>query len=253
MQKPIQSPSLAIALKQSMNVCRIAMILVLTAIWPYLGHSRQSNSGRGAPLKAPVAIYKVAPLHPDALYRRAIEGEAVVSVTVDVFGNATDPKVESASAPEFGEAAKKAASEWIFEPATKDGVPTEVRAKLPFVFEIAFEHKMNVEMEREVFVELSGPIIPSSELAEDPLPSYVPQFSQFYPKAFRNTGKSAAVNLEFVISPKGHVLNPRILSISAEGFEEAALKAISHMEYQPILVDGEAVYVSMIRPIQITE
>ena len=147
----------------------------------------------------------------------------------------------------------KAASEWIFEPATKDGVPKEVRAKLPFVFEIAFEHMMNIEIGREVFVELSGPIIPSSELAEDPLPTYVPQFSKFYPKAFRNMGKSAAVNLEFVISPKGLVLNPRILSISAKGFEKAALMAISHMEYQPIIVDGQAVHVSMIRPIQVTE
>ena len=84
----------------------------------------------------------------------------MVVVIVDIFGKASDPQVESASQPKFGEAAMKAASEWIFEPATKDGVPKEVRAKLPFVFEIAFEHMMNIEIGREVFVELSGPIIP---------------------------------------------------------------------------------------------
>ena len=253
MQKPTQSPSLATAPKQFMNVCRTAIIPILAAAIPFLGYPQQSGSINSGTLTAPVAIYKVSPTHPEDLYRKAIEGEAVVSIIVDIFGNATDPQVESASQPKFGEAAMKAASEWIFEPATKGGVPIEVRAKLPFVFEIAFEHKMNVEIGREVFVELSGPIIPSSELAEDPLPSYVPQFSKFYPKAFRSTGKSAAVNLQFVISPKGLVLNPRILSISAKGFEKAALMAISHMEYQPIIVDGEAVHVSMIRPIQVTE
>ena len=229
------------------------MVPILAAALAGQSHSQNSGSGKGGALNPPVAIYKVSPIHPEELYIKAIEGEGVVSVNVDIFGNATEPQVESASQPEFGEAAAKAASEWIFEPATKDGVPAEVRAKLPFVFEIAFEHKLNVEMGREVFVELDRPVIPSSDLAEDPLPSYVPQFSKFYPKAFRDTGKSAAVNLEFVISPKGLVLNPRILSISAEGFEKAALMALSHMEYQPILVDGDPVYVSMIRPIQITE
>lgn len=201
----------------------------------------------------PVPIYKVSPKHPDDLYARAMEGEAIVAVTVDMFGSVLNPEVESSTHQDFGVAAVLAASEWIFEPATKAGVPIESRVKLPFVFEITFEHKMNVEMGREVFIELKGPIVPSSDLDKDPLPSYVPPFSNFYPENFRNSGKSAAVNLEFVISPTGDVLNPRILSITTEGFEEAALKAISSMKYRPVMVDGKAAYVSMIRPIQLTE
>lgn len=201
----------------------------------------------------PVAIYKVSPKHPESLYAKAIEGKAVVTVTVDIFGSARDPEVESATHEEFGFSAMIAASEWVFEPATKKGVPIEIRAKLPFIFEIAFEHKMNVEMGRDVFVELTEPILSSSDLDRDPLPSYVPPFSNFYPEQFRSTGKSAAANLEFVISPTGVVLNPRILSITNEGFEKAALQAISSMKYRPIKVGGEAVYVSMIRPIQLTE
>ncbi len=121
------------------------------------------------------------------------------------------------------------------------------------LYEVTFEHKMNVETGRSIYVELNGPIIPSSELDRDPLPSYVPPFSKFYPESFRKTGKSAAVNLEFIISPKGEVLNPKILSITTEGFEKAALLAISSMKYRPIEQDGKAVYVSMIRPIQLTE
>jgi TonB family protein len=108
-------------------------------------------------------------------------------------------------------------------------------------------------MGREIFVELNHAIVPSSELDKDPLPSYVPPFSNFYPENFRNSGKSAAVNLEFVIAPNGEVLNPRILSITTNGFEKAALQAISSMKYRPVVVDGKPAYVSMIRPIQLTE
>lgn len=102
------------------------------------------QSGGNRNLLPPVPIYKVSPKHPDDLYARAIEGETVIAVTVDIFGGATKPKVETATHPDFGIAAYQAASEWIFEPPTKDDVPIESSVKLPFVFEIAFEHKLNV-------------------------------------------------------------------------------------------------------------
>ena len=86
-----------------------------------------SNQGENRKLLPLVPIYKVSPKHPDDLYARAIEGEAVIAVTVDIFGGATKPKVETATHPDLGIAASQAASEWIFEPATKDGVPIESR------------------------------------------------------------------------------------------------------------------------------
>ncbi len=227
--------------------------LLMTAAILAAGTGLSKEGSVDGEVVPPVPIYKVSPTHPEPLYSKAIEGEAVILVTVDMFGSVRDAEVESATHEEFGPAALQAATEWVFEPATLDGMPIEIRVKLPFAFDITFEHKMNVEMGREIFVELKGPIIPSSELDKTPLPSYVPPFSNFYPESFRSTGKSAAVNLEFVISPKGEVLNPRILSITTEGFEEAALKAVSSMKYRPVMVDGKAVYVSMIRPIQLTE
>ncbi|MBN11704.1 MAG: hypothetical protein CMI17_01670 [Opitutaceae bacterium] len=212
-----------------------------------------SNQGENRNLLPPVPIYKVSPKHPDDLYASAIEGEAVIAVTVDIFGGTTKPKVETETHPDFGIAASQAASEWIFEPATKDGVPIESRVKLPFVFEIAFEHKFNVEMGREIFVKLNHTVVPSSELDKDPLPKYVPPFSDFYPENFRGSGKSASVNLEFIIAPNGEVLNPHILTLTTNGFEKAALQAISSMKYPPVVVDGKPAYVHMIRPIQLTE
>lgn len=198
----------------------------------------------------PTAIYKVDPVHPTELYDRGIEGEAIVIASVDMFGTVLNPVVDMASDEEFGLAAMIAASEWIFEPATRKGVPIAVRVKIPFTFKIAFEHKLNVEQGREVFKEIDVPVIPSFELDQAPIPSFVPAFDQFYPAELVNTGKSAAVSVEFVIDPDGYVINPRVVSASAPGFEEAAKRAVAHLKYKTIRVEGQPVFVSLMMPIQ---
>ncbi|EDY84971.1 TonB family C-terminal domain protein [Verrucomicrobiia bacterium DG1235] len=198
----------------------------------------------------PAAIYKIDPTHPSELYARGIEGEAIIIASIDMFGSVIEPIVDRATDEEFGLAAMIAASEWIFEPASKNGVPIAVRVKIPFTFKIAFEHKLNVEMGREVFKEVDVPVIPSFELDQAPLPTFVPAFDEFYPTEFINTGKTSAVSLEFIINPDGNVINPRIVSISTPGFEEAALRAVSHIKYKTIRVEGQPVYVSLMMPIQ---
>ncbi len=198
----------------------------------------------------PTAIYKVDPTPPAELYARGIEGEAIIIVSVDVLGTVSDPEVDQATHEEFGLAAMLAASEWIFEPATRNGVPIAVRVKIPFKFKIAFEHKLNVEMGREVFKELDVPVTPSFELDQAPMPKFIPAFDEFYPEEFINTGKGAAVSVEFIVNPDGNVMNPRIVSTSSPGFEEAAMRAVSRIQYQPIRVEGHPVYVSIMMPIQ---
>jgi len=198
----------------------------------------------------PTAIYKVDPSHPEELYSRGIEGEAIIIASIDMFGTVIEPIVDRASHEEFGLAAMIAAAEWIFEPATKNGVPIAISVKIPFNFEIAFEHKLNVEMGREVFRELDVPVIPSFELDQAPTPSFIPAFDEFYPDDLKNTGKSSAVSLEFIINPDGNVINPRIVSISTPGFEEAAMRAVSHIKYKTVRVEGQPVFVSIMMPIQ---
>lgn len=198
----------------------------------------------------PEAIYKIDPTHPPSLYKRGIEGEAVIIASIDRFGSVVDPMVDRATHDEFGLAAMLAASEWIFEPATQNGVPISLKVKIPFQFTISYEHKLNVELGRPVFQKIDVPIIPSFELEQAPLPTFVPAFAQFYPKEFKNTGKAASVSVEFVIDPEGYVVNPRIISISTPGFEMAAIRAVSHMRYKTIRVDGHPVYASISMPIQ---
>ncbi|NEQ68679.1 MAG: TonB family protein [Symploca sp. SIO2D2] len=204
-------------------------------------------------IEPPMPIYKVDPKHPEELFVQGVEGEAIIIVTVDLFGSVADPVVDTATHEEFGLAALLAASEWIFEPATRNGVPIEIRAKIPFKFSISFEHRLNIQMGREVFKKIEVPIIPSSELDRAPLPSFVPAFVDFYPEEFRETGKSASLSIEFIIAPDGHVHNPRVTNASASGFNQAALRAVANIKYQPIEVEGIPAYVSMLMPIQMSE
>lgn len=225
-------------------------LLALLGFCFNISAQEQEKAEKEGELIPPTAIYKIDPTHPSELYNRGIEGEAIIIASVDMFGTVVDPIVDRTTHEEFGLAAMLAASEWIFEPASKNGVPMAVRVKIPFTFKIAFEHKLNVEMGREVFKEVDVPVTPSFELDQAPMPKFIPAFDEFYPEDYINTGKSAAVSVEFIVNPNGNVINPRIVSISTPGFEEAALRAVSHIQYKTIRVEGQPVHVSIMMPIQ---
>ena len=229
---------------------RIRRVLATGLVATIAGSDLPADEKQEDEIIPPTAIYKIDPTHPQELYDRGVEGEAIIIASIDRFGTVIEPIVDRASHEEFGLAAMIATSEWIFEPATKNGVPIAISVKIPFNFEIAFEHKLNVEMGREVFKELEVPVIPSFELAQTPVPSFMPAFDAFYPEDLKNTGKSSAVSLEFIINPSGKVINPRIVSISTPGFEEAAMRAVSHIKYNTVRFEGQPAYVSITLPIQ---
>ncbi|MCH6256031.1 energy transducer TonB [Puniceicoccaceae bacterium K14] len=201
----------------------------------------------------PQAVYKVDPSHPPELFEKGIAGHAIIVGTVDMFGSIINPHIESATHNEFGMAAILACSEWIFEPATKNGVPIEIGIRLPFNFEISFEHALNVELGREVFKKIEDPILPSADLDISPSPRFIPVFDDFYPEEFEGSGVAAALSIEFIIGPEGLVHNPKVISSSMDGFEEAALEAVSQIKYQPIAVNGKHAYISMKLPVHISE
>jgi TonB family protein len=74
------------------------------------------------------------PEYPKALYRKGIDGRAVISFVIDARGAIGDPAVVSTSQPEFGQAALVAIRQWRFLPRVKDGRPVESRARMPFEF-----------------------------------------------------------------------------------------------------------------------
>lgn len=91
-------------------------------------------TGAGPGVEPPKLVRRPQPQYPSRARRRRIEGQVDVKVLVDEYG-----KVLQVSAPgpdEYGflRAARQAAEESLFEPATRDGIPGRMWTILSFDF-----------------------------------------------------------------------------------------------------------------------
>lgn len=87
--------------------------------------------------KPPVPVRTVEPEYPAQARREKIEGVVNVCVWISASGEIDSATVVNEDAPrELCEAAVKAALEWRFKPATKNGVPVAVRYILPIGFSL---------------------------------------------------------------------------------------------------------------------
>jgi TonB family protein len=75
-----------------------------------------------------------APEYPRALYKKKVEGTAVLSFKITPDGSIDDPVVTEATQPEFGAAAMAVIKQWRFLPKVVNGHPVEAKAKMPFKF-----------------------------------------------------------------------------------------------------------------------
>lgn len=75
--------------------------------------------------------------YPPKLYRRGVEGEARLLVEIDEGGRVEVLGVESCTDPLFAEAARAAASEFLYESPIKGGEKVRARFVLPVPFKIS--------------------------------------------------------------------------------------------------------------------
>jgi TonB family protein len=94
-------------------------------------------AARVATLKpaAPRPFFGSMPAYPAALRSTGLKGTAVVAMRITAEGKVTDPVLESASEPPFGEAALAAVRTWRFLPRVVDGRPVETRVSMPIAFD----------------------------------------------------------------------------------------------------------------------
>lgn len=85
-------------------------------------------------IKQPKALNDVKGIYPPEYrdLRRVVRIELILSI--DAQGNVGNVKVKKGAEPEFNEAAIKAVRQLRFEPATKNGVPTDFNLKWVVVF-----------------------------------------------------------------------------------------------------------------------
>lgn len=74
----------------------------------------------------PKAIKKTSAKYPDSARSRKLEGVVSMSLLVSETGQVTEVKVVQSANPILDDAAVTAVKQWLFQPATKNGVPVKV-------------------------------------------------------------------------------------------------------------------------------
>ncbi|WP_236919065.1 energy transducer TonB [Ereboglobus luteus] len=82
----------------------------------------------------PRPVWRAAPVPPRAFAGKEVKGETTIEFIIDREGRACLPRIVQASHPEFGWAAVTALNQWVFDPLTRGGQPTEARVRVPFSF-----------------------------------------------------------------------------------------------------------------------
>lgn len=76
------------------------------------------------------------PRYPTALQQSGQDGSAVIEFFLDPAGDAQLPRVVSATAPEFGDAAVQAVATWRYTPPLLRGKPVTARVQIPIDFSL---------------------------------------------------------------------------------------------------------------------
>jgi TonB family protein len=85
----------------------------------------------------PRILYKPSPVYPEGAYVTRAKGRVDLSLVVDTLGVTQQVKILREDPPGmgFGEAAAQAVGEWIWEPASMDGVPVEMGWQVSLLFD----------------------------------------------------------------------------------------------------------------------
>ena len=91
-------------------------------------------SPRSAYDTPPKFVKGYAPFFPEAEGRKRQVGYALAEFTITPDGKARNIRILKATTYNFAEEAGYTVRDWTFAPATKNGQPVSVRARLPFTF-----------------------------------------------------------------------------------------------------------------------
>jgi TonB family protein len=84
----------------------------------------------------PTLLYDIQPQYTKEAFRKHIQGDVVMSLTVTKTGSATDVKVVKSLDPGLDASAIAAVQQWRWRPATLDGQPADHTAKVATHFKI---------------------------------------------------------------------------------------------------------------------
>ena len=90
----------------------------------------------GGDLTQPEVVHYEPPLYPPEMRKAGISGPVVASVLIDIAGIVREVEIVESPADGLSAAATEAVEQWVFEPATKDGEPVDVRFMVTVMFRL---------------------------------------------------------------------------------------------------------------------
>lgn len=87
--------------------------------------------------RRPEVMAPVSPVYPSELRKARVEGVVTLVFVVGTDGTVEDPRVESASRPEFEKPALEAIRKWRFKPGMKEGEAVRTYLRLPIRFRVS--------------------------------------------------------------------------------------------------------------------
>jgi TonB family protein len=185
----------------------------------------------------PKLVERTPPRFPYAMRRYAMEGMVTVEFDVDSNGKVVNPFVQSSNSPAFEEPALEAVRKWRFEPALRNGKPTQARMRVPVVFQFngpatsgAFaitargdQAKLPPELQFDTPPKIRNVLIP------------------VYPYVQRRDGKSGKATVTMLIGRDGKVKEVQVNSADQPEFGAALTAAVEGFVFDPALKNGKPV------------
>lgn len=200
---------------------------------------------------APKPLGIVQPVYPYALLRDDQKGRATAVFIVGPAGDVLQVKIVEATTPECGLALAAAVETFKFNPAFKDGHPTQAVLKIDQKFDthsssglvtdddLALLRRERKKPESVMGIDkLDAPLMPLSRRPPG------------FPLALRGKTDQGQARIEVLVDEEGHARLPRIAGASDPAFGYAAVQAVSQWLFAPPKAGGKAVVVRVVVPFE---
>jgi TonB family protein len=195
----------------------------------------------------------VSAVYPFELLRDGVNGTAEVRFLVNPSGEAEQAIVVKASRPEFGQALLAMLDAWKFQPAMKDGKPTQTVLDIQQEFsDFAGDVPVSDEM-KDLLYQLKQEkpaLCPIKDL--DARPQLIAQPPPAFPSTLIGKVDKGQAVVEFIIDHDGNVQLPRIVSATDPAFGYAAAQGVMAWKFASLTSHGQPVAVRAKAPIDFT-
>ena len=202
-------------------------------------------SGQYHPAGLGPKVAKIVINYPNGATNRGImTGSAVVSVSVDAGGKATDYLIIGCTDQVFGPALVDEAKTLAYQPAKLNGVAVPARYDLGYIFapesmrvEVSAQDAVRLRSDKDREAKLTYSAVSEKDL-DHPLEitnAALPRLPEGFQSADK---KETKVFVTFYIDEQGHVRAPNVESAASPELIPRAIEAIRLWSFKPPLVKG---------------